>query len=596
MACTLALCCLPSAQAQPAPDTPDTAADAVADKTEAKGKPPVVNSPLDANLFFQIFVAESQALNGDFNAAYQRYLEAARQTKNGQLYQRAVEIAFRSRSPELALAAAKAWRQALPQSRLASEFTAEILLTMGRTNELAAPLRSIIQLTPTPQQPQWILSLPRTMTRLSDKSAAAQVIDDATQPWRQAPLELAEAWAASAEGWMQARDAGKSLAALNKALALKPNLPTAGLVAIDLMEQSPQAENTVKQQLARPDAPAIVRLAYGRKLAASQRFEESAQQLERLLQDHPEQMGTWVTLAAVRLELKQIDKAEAALKPVLDRADKLQADKAGAADNGSEARPDSNDIEQAYLLMAQVADQRGNLPVALNWLDKVDPKHERVNIQAQRARLLVRQGKIPEARKLIRSLPESEPRDAVLKFQAEAQLLRDAKQTEEAYKVLGEATRRFPEDPDLLYDHAMLGEKLQKYAEAEAQLRKAMAIAPDNPNAFNALGYSLADRGIRLEEARGLIQKALDLRPADPFIIDSMGWLEFRAGNLAEAVKLLSGAFQSRPDPEIGAHLGEVLWAQGKLEEARQVWKAASQRDPDNETLKETLQRLKVKL
>ncbi|HEX5356570.1 MAG TPA: tetratricopeptide repeat protein [Aquabacterium sp.] len=571
---------------------PASAPAAVSATPESKAKPPVQNSAMDATQFFQLFVAEYLFQRGDLNSAYQAYLESARQHKDGQLYQRAVEIG-RAISPELGLTAAKAWRQALPQSRQASEYTADILLSMGRSADLAAPLRSVIQLTPTLQQPQLMLSLPRIMTRLQDRNAAAQVIDDATQPWRQPPLEMAEAWSASAEGWLQARDVNKSTAALNKALALRPNLMNAGLVAIGLMDLNPQAEAIVKQQLARPDAAPVVRLAYGRRLAGFQRLEEAAQQLELLLKEHPEQNGSWITLAAVRMELKQVDKAEAALKHVLDRIKK--DDKAGT-DTPANTAPDANEIDQAYLYMAQVAEQRNDLAQAQSWLERADPKNERVNIQIQRARLLARQNKVPEARKLIHDLPETEPRDAVVKYQAEAQVLRDAHQPEEAYKVLGEATKRFPDDSDLVYDQAMLAEKLQMFAEAESLLRKTMEMAPDNPNAFNALGYSLADRGVRLDEARQLIKKALELRPADPFIVDSMGWVEFRAGNLSEAVRLLTSAYQTRPDAEIAAHLGEVLWAQGQKDEARKVWQDASKREPDNDTLKETLKRFQGKL
>lgn len=570
---------------------PATAAASSAAAPETSAKPPVQNSAMDANTFFQIFVAEYLFQHGDMNSAYQAYLESAKQHKDAQLYQRAVEIG-RAISPELALTAAKSWRQALPQSRQASEYTADILLSMGRSADLVAPLRSFIQLTPTLQQPQLMLSLPRIMTRLQDRNAAAQVIDDATQPWRQAPLEMAEAWSASAEGWTQARDANKATASLNKALALRPNLMNAGLVAIGLMDLTPQAEALVKQQLARPDAPPLVRLAYGRRLAGFQRLDEAAQQLELLLKEHPEQNGSWITLAAVRLELKQADKAEAALRQVLS---KIPAEGKPAGDTQAAPAPDANEIDQTYLYMEQVAEQRNNLAEALSWLERADPKNERTNIQIQKARLLARQNKVAEARKLIRDLPEGEPRDAAMKYQAEAQLLRDAHQTEEAYKVMNEATKRFPDDSDLLYDQAMLAEKLQKFTEAETHLRKTMELAQDNPNAFNALGYSLADRGVRLDEARQLIKKALELRPADPFIVDSMGWLEFRAGNLSEAVRLLSSAYQTRPDAEIAAHLGEVLWAQGKKDEANKTWQEASKRDPDNETLKETVKRFQAK-
>lgn len=584
---TLALGCLSTAFAQDNAAAPPEDASPGA-KTPLALKPPAQNSAMDGALFYQILVAEVQANAGDAGSAYQLYLESARRHQISQLYQRAVEIALRGRAGEQALTAAKAWRQAMPQSREASEYAAQILLALGRTSDLAAPLRTLIQLTPTPQQPQVLASLPRTVARLSDKRAAAQVIDEATQPWRQPPLELAEAWAASAEGWMQAKDYDKSMAALDKAATLKPSLPNSGLIAIDLMNIDPRAEQFVRRQLARTDAPSLVRLAYGRKLAGTQRYAESAEQLEQLLAAQPDQMGTWVTLAAVRLELKQLDKAEAALQPLLKPAP--SGDKANPA-----AAPDANDVEQAYLLMSQIAEQRNQLAQSSAWLDRADPKHERLNIQAQRARLLVKQGKIAEARKLIRDLPETEPRDAVMKVQAEAQLLRDVRQWEEAYKVLGEGATRFPEDSDLLYDQAMLGERLKKFTEMEAQLRKVMEMAPDNPNAFNALGYSLADRGIRLDEARTLIKKALELRPGDAFITDSLGWLEFRAGNGAEALRVLNEAYQARPDPEIAAHLGEVLWSQGKQDEARQLWLEALKREPDNDTLKDTLTRFKIK-
>ncbi len=589
---TLALCGLSTAFAQ---DTAVSPAPAAA-TAPVVAKPPVQNSMMDGALFYQILVAEVQSNAGDAGSAYQLYLESARRHQISQLYQRAVEIALRGRAGEQALTAAKAWRQAMPQSKEASEYTAQILLALGRTSDLAAPLRTLIQLTPTPQQPQVLASLPRTVARLNDKRAAAQVIDEATQPWRQPPLELAEAWSASAESWMQAKEYDKSMAALEKAATLKPSLPNPGLIAIDLMSLDPRAEQFVKRQLARPDAPSLVRLAYGRKLAGTQRYAESAEQLEQLLATQPDQMGTWVTLAAVRLELKQLDKAEAALQPVLNQAPGgNKAATPSAPATPPTGVPDANDIEQAYLLMSQIAEQRNQLAQSSAWLDRADPKHERLNIQAQRARLLVKQGKLADARKLIRELPEAEPRDAVMKIQAEAQLLRDARQWDEAYKVLDQATKRFPEDSDLLYDQAMLGERLNKFTEMEAQLRKVMEMSPDNPNAFNALGYSLVDRGIRLDEARVLIKKALELRPGDAFITDSLGWLEFRAGNGAEALRILNEAYQSRPDPEIAAHLGEVLWSQGKQDEARQLWLDAAKREPDNDTLKETLTRFKIK-
>ena len=158
------------------------------------------------------------------------------------------------------------------------------------------------------------------------------------------------------------------------------------------------------------------------------------------------------------------------------------------------------------------------------------------------------------------------------------------------------ANQRFSDDTDLLYEQAMVEEKLDRLPEMERLLRKVIALKPDHPHAHNALGYSLADRGVRLPEARALIQRALELSPGDPFITDSLGWVEFRLGNKDEALRLLRQAYNARPDTEIAAHLGEVLWASGQRDEARRIWQDARGRDAGNEVLRETLARLKVGL
>ncbi len=219
-----------------------------------------------------------------------------------------------------------------------------------------------------------------------------------------------------------------------------------------------------------------------------------------------------------------------------------------------------------------------------------------VRAQSRRASILARQGRLDEARKLLKSLPERNPEEARAKLTAEVQLLRDNKQNQAAYDLLAAASARDPKDHELIYDQAMLAEKLGRLDEMERLLRGVMAAKPDYHHAYNALGYSLADRNVRLPEAKKLIQKALEFAPGDPFITDSLGWAEFRMGNKAEAQRLLQGAFKQKPDAEIAAHLGEVLWSLGKREQATAIWKEGLQLNADNETLLETLKRLRVKL
>lgn len=581
-------------QAAPPEQPPATGSAAPVEAKPPERGPSVRNSPMDSNLFYQLLIGEIQARSGDYGTSYQLYFEAAKRLRSGQLYQRAVDVALQARAGEQALLAAQAWRQALPEDREASEYTAQILMALGRTAELAQPLQSLIQLTPVAQRPQVIASLPRSLARMTDRKAAARVVDEATAPWREPLPGAAEAWAASSEAWLTAGEHAQAEAALEKARAANPRLMAVGLLALDLMGRKPELESIVTTQL--KEQPSVVlRLAYARKLATTQRLKEAGEQLDAIVAEQPDNAGAWITLAAVRLELKQLDPAELATTRFLalqESANKPPSVSAALAETAHSGL----DPEAGYLLMAQISESRGRIGVADDWLRKADPAGTKLRIQAARARMMAVNGKIPQGRALIRAIPEAEPRDALTKIAAESQLLRDVGQEAEAYKLLQEANVRFPDDPDFLYDQAMLGEKLKRYDESEKLLRRVIEIKPDHSHAYNALGYSLADRGIRLDEARTLITKALELRPGDPYITDSLGWLEFRAGRPDEAVKWLRQAYLTKSDTEIAAHLGEVLWSLGQQDEAVRIWREGITQDPRNETLLETIKRLKAPL
>jgi tetratricopeptide (TPR) repeat protein len=197
---------------------------------------------------------------------------------------------------------------------------------------------------------------------------------------------------------------------------------------------------------------------------------------------------------------------------------------------------------------------------------------------------------------MIRSLPERADDDSQTKLSAEVQLLREHKQYARARAVLQSKLALNPDDLDDLYELAMLHEKLGELDDMERLLRQLMLAKPNDPQAFNALGYSLADRGLRLPEAKALIQKALQISPHDPFITDSLAWVEFRSGNLSEALALLQGAFKDRPDAEIAGHLGEVLWVLKRPAEAQEIWREGLKLSPGNESVMDTLKRLQVSL
>jgi tetratricopeptide (TPR) repeat protein len=247
--------------------------------------------------------------------------------------------------------------------------------------------------------------------------------------------------------------------------------------------------------------------------------------------------------------------------------------------------------DTARLYLGQINEERKRYDDALKWYLAVEPGEQYINAQIRYAGVLAKQGKLPEARKHLQGREDATPQQRLQFTQAEAQLLRDASAYKEAFELLGQALQRMPDYPDLLYDYAMAAEKVDRIDLLETNLRKLIQIRPDHAHAYNALGYTFADRNQRLPEAHQLIEKALKLAPEDAFIMDSMGWVLYRLGRNKEAIEYLRGAFAIRPDAEIAAHLGEVLWADGQQEEARKVWSGALKEHGQNVELQNTVKR-----
>jgi len=259
-----------------------------------------------------------------------------------------------------------------------------------------------------------------------------------------------------------------------------------------------------------------------------------------------------------------------------------------------EAGPNPIRLSHIQVLLARAAEQRHDDAAATQWLSRIDPKDVDLQVVALRSTILARQGKLAEARALVHGAPAATPAEERYRLLTEVQLLLDAKKLEDARKLLAQTNAANPDDVDLIYQEAMVNERLNRLDDMERLLRRILVLQPNNSQALNALGYSLADRNLRLDEALGLVRQAHELSPTDPFIVDSLGWVLFRMGQYTEATALLNQAYTSRKDTEIAAHLGEVLWADGKHEEATRVLREAARRDGGNEVLKQTMARLKV--
>ena len=567
---------------------------------------PKANSAMDDRLFYQLLLGELALAQGDAGTAYDWLLDAARRTKDEGLFRRSVDIALQARAGDQALAAARAWRLARPESLDALRLQMKILLGLNRPEQVTEPLRSLLEQTPAAERGGLIAALPRFLQRANDPRLVAGLMDDVLKPYLDAPDTRIAAHVALGRAWLEAKEADRALALAQEGFALEPAAVGPPLLGLQLMGERPQAEAMVRQYLAQGKPEPAFRMAYVRVLTGSQRYAEAITQLDAATKADPDAAQPYLSLGALHLELKHPKEGEAALMRYVElvqgAAPAAPAPEAGSAqapadsdDEEEPARPDRG-LVQAWLMLAQSAEQRGDFKAAEGWLGKIEDPQRALDVQSRRASILARQGQVTQARELIRNLPERRPEDARAKLMAEASVLRDAKRWKDAYALLGDGARRFTDDSDLLYEQAMMAEKLNQLDDMEQLLRRVIALKPDNAHAHNALGYSLADRNLRLPEARELVQRALELSPGDPFITDSLGWIEFRLGNREAALRLLQQAYRARPDTEIGAHLGEVLWMLGQQDEARRIWRESRGRDASNEVLRDTLTRLRVSL
>ena len=545
-------------------------------------------SALTGGLLYQLLVGELNAQNGEPSSGYAIILDAARRTNDPRLYQRAVDVALQAREGDAALQAARAWRQALPSSREANRYLLQILIGLNRIAETVEPMQRELAAVEPQNRPVAIGAIPRYFARAADKKLAAATVEQALAPYLTSGAEGAAAW--TAVGRLRL-DAGNSVAALEaarRAQTLDAQADAPALLALSLMgAKVTEAETLVNAYLQGKPLPEI-RMVYARILLDAQRYGDSSRQLQLVTRQKPDYAEAWLILGSLELQDHKLDSAEKSLRRFLELA---QARPETVAPAGHERA-----LDQAYLALAQVAEQRKDYAQAEAWLGRIQNDEDQLRVNSRRASILARQGRLPEARRLIQELPDGDTTQARTKLSAEVQLLRENKQYAAAYELMTQAQGRNPEDIDLAYDLAMLAEKLDKLDEMERLLRSVIAARPDYQHAYNALGYSLAERNTRLPEARQLILKALELAPGDPFITDSLGWAEFRSGNGAEALRILEGAYKNKPDADIAAHLGEVLWSMGQRARALQVWREAAALNAENETLQETLKRLRVKL
>jgi tetratricopeptide (TPR) repeat protein len=313
-----------------------------------------------------------------------------------------------------------------------------------------------------------------------------------------------------------------------------------------------------------------VRLNYARALVMDKRNADARAEFENISKRFDKDVDAIYAVGVLAFQTKEFGIAEASMKRLIEL--------------------NYRDANAARYTLGQIAEEQKDWPRAIEWYKTIQRGEHALPARVRTASAIAKQGKLDEARAYLRNAGGTGEQQVQL-LVAESQLLREANMNKEAFELLDGALKQTPDQPDLLYDQALTAEKIDRFDVLESSLKRMIQLRPDHAHAYNALGYSFAERNIRLPEAKQLVEKALALSPDDFFIVDSMGWVLYRMGDLKGAAEQLRRAWRGRADGEIGAHLGEVLWMLGERDEARSIWQEAQKASPGNETLQKTLKR-----
>jgi tetratricopeptide (TPR) repeat protein len=535
----------------------------------APRKPPLPAVGLTQQIMFKVMLAEIAVQRGQPHIAVPAYLDLARETRDPRLAQRATEVAWNARIIPAALEAAGLWLQTDPESPQARQVLAALLVNQPSLVEARPHLEKWLAID-SANVGQAFLQLSGLLGRHKDKQAVFQLMQSLAKPYPSVP----EARLSVAQAAWNAGDGTSALEESRAALKLRPDWELAALFQAQVIQRRSNSEaiDFLGSYLQAQPGARDARLNYARLLVTEKRYDEARKQFEALVQAFPENVEVTMAVALLAMQATDFDAAEKQFRRVL------------------ELRQKDNDLVRYYL--GQLGEERKRFDEALEWYAGVGPGDQYINAQIRYAGVLAKQGKLADARGHLQNATASNNQQRVQLTQAEAQLLRDAQNYDEAFAVLRLALEKLPNYPDLLYDYAMAAEKIGRMEEMEGNLRKLIEIRPDHAHAYNALGYSLADRSQRIDEARALIEKAISLAPDDPFILDSLGWVQFRQGQIKEALDTLQRAYLLRADPEIAAHYGEVLYVDGQQDQAHKVWSDALKENPRNDVLQGTVKRL----
>jgi tetratricopeptide (TPR) repeat protein len=526
------------------------------------------NVELSDELLYEFLLTEIANQRGHKALAVEGSADIARKTRDPRLARRAAQLAFESGDMNKSIEAFRQWQEIEPASPLAGRMLASVLVRGGKLDEAQPELAKVLAAEKTHPGTGFI-QIFQLIAPYPDKPAALKLMRNLAQPYPQ----VAEAHWSVAQLAQQAGDHTLASSEVQQARSLRPEWDMAASLEAQLLQKNtPQlALEVLRSYLSEyPDAREI-RLQYARALLEQKQYRLSRAEFQRLAKDNPDSPDLAFAIALISLQMNDLGDAEAQLQRALEKGKKDQ------------------DTVQYYL--GQLGEAKENEGEAIAHYREVKGGEYQFAARLRVAYLLSKRGKLDEAREYLQQTQAANNQQRVQLLLIEAQLLREAKRLEEAYQVLQQGLAKLPNHPDLLYETAMLADKIGKPDVFEQLIRKLIQIKPDHAHAYNALGYSLLERNERLAEAVELVEKALQLAPDDAAIMDSVGWGYYRSGRLDESLKLLRRAFAGNPDPEVAAHLGEVLWVHGDKEEARKVWQDSLKANPGSTPLQTVIKK-----
>jgi tetratricopeptide (TPR) repeat protein len=524
-----------------------------------------------SDLFYQVMVGEMAGRYGALDTASQAYVDAAQESHDPQVAERATHVALYGRQYDLALKAAQRWEKLEPGGREVRQILATLYARQGHIDEAVDYYQVIIKETEGQSGAGYQLVsslLAQDVPKENSLAVMERLVGDHPNDF-----EAQYSYAALAYRW---QDYPRTLNAVEKALKADPKSSDARLLRdqawLELGETDRALDDVSLMIKHKPDDLEI-RLAYAQMLVKVKRYEQASTQFEYVAAKQPDNADLLYTLGLLNMEIQHYDDAASYLMRVIKQGKHV--------------------VESSYYL-GRISESTGQYKEAIGWYIRVNEGQFAVEAQLRIAVMLAKLGHMDKARDHLARMREefNTPEQQVNLYLMEGNLLEEAHEYDEGVELYNQALKAYANDIDLLYARAMLYEKMDSVDLMEKDLHLILSLEPDNATALNALGYTLADRTDRYQEALKYIQKALKERPDDPAILDSMGWVQYRMGNLDEAERYLRKANSLLDDAEVASHLSEVIWIQGQRDEAVEILQKALEKYPDNQQLQSLMRRI----